>query len=81
MDETEVAPKYRVGNMGLEKLPSEDLANRIRMAVNSLEDLACFDGSHHKQYAIDQAVLILLGQNNYQIWKQGRLDWDRGIAP
>lgn len=77
----EVEPKHRVENMGLQTLSSIELANRIRMAINSLEDLAWIDGEHHKLYAIDQAVQHLLGEECYSVWREGRPDWDRGIAP
>ena len=77
--EDDIAPKYRVENFELEKLPSDDLATRIRMAVNALEDLT-FDGEHHKDYAIDQCVRILLS-DKYSLWAEARLDWEKGIAP
>lgn len=59
---------------------SGELADRIRQSVNLLEDLSSFDGSHHKQYAIDQAIRLLL-KDKYGRWKDARSDWDCGVAP
>lgn len=53
----------------------------MQTAVSELERLSEVDGSHHKQYAISQAIKILLGDNRYAEWLKSRPDWDEGIAP
>ena len=61
-----------------------DIESRVRQAINLLEDLSGFDGAHHKQYAIDQAIRLLLEDEdglNYKRWRESRPDWDEGIAP
>jgi hypothetical protein len=80
MNEDEIDAKFRVGNFGLNQLSSDELADRIRMAVNAIEDLAYHDGERHKQYAINYGLKILLG-DKYSLWREGRMDWDDGTAP
>lgn len=50
----------RVEYFEIDQEPPVELCDRIKQAVNLLEDLAV-DRSDHKQYAIDQAIRILLG--------------------
>lgn len=70
----------RVEYFEIEQESSGELSDRIREAVNLLEDLSAFDGSRHKQYAIDQAIRVLL-KDKYDRWKDYCPDWNEGVAP
>ncbi|MER9961702.1 hypothetical protein NKJ72_12155 [Mesorhizobium sp. M0045] len=47
------------------------------------------DGGHHKMWVIDQMVRILVGPENYELFRESvkegafgdGLEWDEGIAP
>lgn len=61
---------------------------RIGMAMNVIERYGGFEGSHHKQWVIDQVVRALLGPKGYEEWVSDMNDnggnydpWDAGIAP
>lgn len=58
-----------------------------------IEDYGSIDGSHHKQWVIDQIARVILG-DEYGKWAESRreydeevdddcvyYDWDTGIAP
>jgi hypothetical protein len=62
---------------------------QLREALATLEDLGCFDGAHHKQYAIDRIARALTG-DGYEAWVLSMCDgddgpntysWGEGIAP
>lgn len=43
------------------KLGAAELEARVRAVLGVLLELGGFDGSHHKAYAIDQAIRVLTG--------------------
>lgn len=56
--------------------------------INDLLDLSTYgqiDGSHHKNWVIDQMVRTMLGDNyeTFVNWyeDEGEYEWDTGIAP
>jgi len=54
-------------------------------AVELIYQYGGIDGSHHKQWLLDQVVRILCG-DDYQDWvdswnDEGGGEWDTGIAP
>lgn len=58
--------------------------NRIKEALDFIERYGGIDGAHHKQWVLDQLVLILAP--DYEGWVSdyeecGEYEWDRGIAP
>jgi len=62
-------------------------AERIQKAVELVVRFGGFEGSHHKQWVIDQVVRILL-EERYEPWlAEMNSDpeeydrWDHGIAP
>lgn len=71
-----------------ERLPDTD-TDRIELAAEMLLHNGGFDGDHHKMWAIDQALRLLLGDRYDQAiaeWRDGEdgpetYDWDTGIAP
>ncbi|GAA3751745.1 hypothetical protein [Micromonospora maritima] len=71
-----------------ERIPETD-ADRIELAADLLLNFGSFDGDHHKMWAIDQALRLLLGERYEQTiteWRAGEdgpytYDWDTGIAP
>lgn len=70
-------------------VPSEQL--RIRRALARILQHGSVDGSHHKQWVLDQVVRILCGNElNYERWVAAQnagedgpqtYTWDEGIAP
>ena len=50
-------------------------------AVNLATVFGFDDGSHHKQWVIDQMLRILLGKEEYENFRKANPDWDPGIAP
>jgi hypothetical protein len=63
--------------------------NKIKEALLIIERFGGIDGSHHKQWVIDQVARKLLG-SRYEEWvkeiKNGEFgpdtyDWDEGIPP
>ena len=69
----------RVEYFALDELSVDELSDRIRQAVNTLEDLQPFDTKEGRQYAIDQAVRLLL-KDKYGRWKDARPDWSEGAV-
>jgi hypothetical protein len=74
----------------LPKIDRDELAKRIREAVNLAVQYGQIDGAHHKAWVIDQMVRILCGEGYKDIVRvacegpEGELDeygWDEGIAP
>lgn len=62
---------------------------RINKALELIREIGAYDGSHHKQYCLDQVLRILL-QDEYDQWiidyKAGEdgpetYEWEIGIAP
>lgn len=59
------------------QLPAAEMEHRIISAAEALVD-GVHDGAHHKMYAIDQAMRILLGDQYESI--VSLIDgWDEGI--
>ncbi len=63
--------------------------HRINEALSLISHFGSIDGSHHKQWVLDQIVRTLLG-DDYEKWvaaqKMGldgpdTYDWDIGISP
>lgn len=56
----------------------------VEKAIAILKDGGC-DASHHMQWAIDQALRLLMGMPRYEAWLldlyQNDYSWDEGIAP
>ena len=48
--------------------------------IDILIDVGSIDGSHHKQWAIDQALRVLMGKD-YETTIGLSYDWDKGVAP
>lgn len=69
--------------MLIEKMsPAQIQTDLIYLRQTLLSGLCC-DGSHHKQYYLDQAlqkVCGVLGENYYEL-KYAISDYDSGIAP
>ena len=40
---------------------SDEYKQRVTAAIDTILDLGGFDGGHHKQYALDQALRVLTG--------------------
>jgi len=68
---------------------SEELPRRTVQAIRFAEQYAMIDGSHHKQWVIDQMLRTLLGPH-YEGWAmdynesaitEDYSEWDEGIAP
>jgi hypothetical protein len=65
---------------------SKCLRSRIAAACGVAERFGMIDGTHHKQWVIDQMLRLLLG-DRYETWVEAMnsdgdyLPWDRGIAP
>ena len=61
----------------------EDL--HVQEALTIAADGGCIDGAHHKQWAINQMVRVLIGDDAYQKWvsaiRAEGYAWDEGIAP
>ena len=61
----------------------------MKDAVEVLLFDGAYDGAHHKQWVIDQAIRILMGDNydrTIEIFKSGEdgpdtYEWDEGIIP
>lgn len=53
---------------------SAELQERIDAAIDLIMNRGCYDGSHHKQYALDQALRILAGERYDEIVR----DWENG---
>lgn len=63
----------------------DDLQARIDVAVATIEYYGVIDGSHHKQFVIDQVLRDLL-EDGYSDWvskyeEDCNEEWDQGIAP
>lgn len=67
----------------------KDMPQSIQDAIKVIVDYGDIDGSHHKQWILDQALRYLMG-NEYQEWRDrydlamARNDysiWDEGVAP
>lgn len=59
---------------------------RIRAALDRIDQSGGVDGSHHKQWVLDQVVRLLLGhEDRYWDWVRNRQaegsDWSPGIPP
>ncbi len=72
----------------------KELQHRIDSAMKIISENGMIDGSHHKQWCLDQIARILLTEKNYLSWvheMRGEYipedqcytydDWDEGIAP
>lgn len=66
--------------------PNEKLSDIMDVA----ELCGGVDGSHHKQWGLDQIIRIIVGPDGYKSWLSGYCDgqngpetysWDEGIAP
>ena len=61
--------------------------DRIKEATIVAGRFGMIDGSHHKQWVIDQMLQLILGEQGYDKWvKEMNSDpeydpWDQGIAP
>jgi hypothetical protein len=60
-------------------------SDNIQKAIEMLQDGGDLDGSHHKQWYIDQTLRLLMGKEAYEKWwKEYATEyggWDEGIAP
>jgi hypothetical protein len=64
-------------------------SEKIQEAIDMILDYGGFDGGHHKQWVLDQALRILTGDDyerqitNWQDGEDGPQTylWDCGIAP
>lgn len=70
----------RTGEEGLADLKQrlENAEERITQATNILFEHLWIDDAQHKQYAIDQALRILFGDEAYRYLKSLYVDWDNG---
>jgi hypothetical protein len=72
----------------------ESMGKRITAAMDIITEYGSIDGSHHKQWCLDQVVRALLPGKDYETWRErlrGEYDdeeedyeydeWDEGIAP
>jgi len=57
-----------------------ELHKRIERAVDVIFQFGLIDGSHHKQWAMDKILRILLDDNYDDVLKDFP-DWDHGVAP
>lgn len=64
------------------------MEDKIEQALNCINKYGGTDGSHHKQWVLDQVVRILV--DNYEQWVDdycngedgpNTYEWDCGIAP
>lgn len=63
-----------------------NLKERIEKAIDTILEWGEIDGDHHKQWTMDQALRILLGDNYDKRMEEFNKDpeydpWDTGIAP
>jgi len=61
-------------------------ANKIRVAIEIIMEWGVYDGGHHKQYTLDQALRVLLGGRYNEFIDNFNSDeyyenWNIGIAP
>jgi hypothetical protein len=65
--------------------PESDGSDKIQKAIEMLQDGGDIDGSHHKQWYIDQTLQWLMGKEAYEKWWTEYATeyggWDEGIAP
>ena len=60
---------------------------REQRVLDLIVDYGWIDGSHHKQWVLDQIMRVILGADydsfieSYMSDEDGMIDWDRGIAP
>jgi len=63
-------------------------SERIKTAMDIIEEYGFIDGAHHKQWVLDQIVRVLA--SDYERWVDGycfgedgpdTYEWDTGIAP
>jgi hypothetical protein len=52
---------------------------KIKMAIDLITEYGMTDGSHHKQWVLDQVARTLLGARDYSLWSMH--GWDAGCAP
>jgi len=67
-----------------------DDEGKIERTLDLIENYGGIDGSHHKQWILDQIVRILTGKH-YETWLENyedrdddgnpQCEWDTGIAP
>lgn len=67
---------------------SETDSNRVGKALDLIYEWGGIDGAHHKQWLLDQLVIVL--SNDYDEWVKEfeigdegpqTFEWDTGIAP
>ena len=67
-----------------------DESYKIDSAVKLISDYGGIDGSHHKQWVLDQVLKTLMGPDVYEKWLgkynfgedgPNTYEWDTGIAP
>lgn len=54
--------------MSKEKFNQSIWEDRIDAAVEVISRYGMFDGAHHKQWVLDQAVRAMLGEEGYEQW-------------
>ena len=58
---------------------------RIEEAIAAITQHGGVDGAHHKQWALDQALRALMGEERYRQWiadsEAEGYEWEEGIAP
>ena len=60
----------------------QEFTDRIQTALKIAREDGPTDGTHHKQWVIDQMVRALSGTKGYEKFiAQCGGDWDEGIAP
>ena len=53
--------------------------NKLKAVQNLIVDASFTDGSHHKNWYLDQMLRIIAG-DNYEVFVSRFEDWDEGIA-
>lgn len=63
---------------------------RLIRIVDMIDEMGAIDGAHHKQWILDQILIVALGTDGYKdfmkYYKHGGteddpIEWDKGIAP
>lgn len=51
-----------------------------QVTINTIVNILCIDGAHHKQYGLEMALEMLVGAKKYRELKQEH-QWETGIPP
>lgn len=66
-----------------------DAEERVRKAIEMIEQYGGYDGGHHKQWVLDQVLRVLLA-DEYEAWVAAyehggdgahTYEWETGMAP